>query len=216
MTEILPKRCSLCQARSKNLPLHDCQICMDQGITESFLCDLLREGADLTSFDCHSFRPYLTLVGKKEKSSGSLSVCQDKKGYFNDVVQMISSGRCAGGGCGGGQCGSDNKKIPGSKKYHVVWSIHQRNPLFAKSERYVSYLHDVLLSCGRLLKGKVLLLWLAPDHLHLYVEFAGSDPIEEVVDDLQELVHDALTEEFHEFANVGSMIWEKDFFLEEI
>lgn len=185
-------------------------------MTESFLCDLLRKGADFSSFRCHAFRPHLTLVGKKKQSRDSLSVCQDKKGYFAEVVQMISSGKCSGGGCGGGQCGLGNKTIPGSKKYHVIWSVRERNPLFVKSEQYVSYLHEILLSCGVLMKGRALLLWLAPDHLHLYVEFAGTDSIMEVVDDLQGLVHDALTEGFKEFTNAGGIIWEKDFFLEEI
>lgn len=189
---------------------------MDQGMTEPFLCDLLSQAVAGGSFRCHAFRPNLTLVGKKDKNGDSLSVCQDKKGYFAEVVQMITSGKCSGGGCGGGQCGSDNKKNPGNKKYHVVWSIHQRAPLFAKSERYVSFLHDVFLSCGRLLKGRVLLLWLAPDHLHFYVESAGTEPIAEVVDDLQQLVHDALTEQFQEFSSVGHLIWEKNFFLEEL
>jgi len=217
MDDRLPQRCSRCLASGKDVPPESCRICQDQGMNESFLCQLRRNGADFSSFQCHAFRPYLTLVGKGLRKSDSLSICQDKKGYFSEVVQMISSGGCSGGGCGGGQCGSGNKSVPGSRKYHVVWGVHQRNPLFAKSDRYVSYLHDVLLSCGKLLKGRVLLLWLAPDHLHIYLEYAEKNSISEVVEDLQGLVHDALIEKFNEFVGEGkTKIWENDFFFEEI
>ncbi len=211
----LPQRCSRCQATTRSIHLTDCQICDDQGMTESFLCDLLRKGAD-ASFKCHAFRPDLILVGKPGKDIGGLLVCQDKKEYFAEVVKMISSGKCSGGGCGGGQCGVGNQKIQNSKKYHIIWCAHQRKPVFAKSDKYVSFLHDVLMSCGQLMQGKALLLWLAADHLHLYVEFAGDEPISEVVDDLQGLVHDALAEEFKEFADSDVMIWHKDFFMEEL
>ncbi len=218
MDDKLPQRCSHCLAPGKDFPPENCQICQDQGMKESFLCLLRRKGADLSSFKCHAFRPHLTLVGKGRRKSDSLSTCQDKKGYFSEVVQMISSsGGCAGGGCGGGQCGAGNKPAAGSKKYHVVWGVHRRNPLFAQSDRYVSYFHDVLLSCGQLMKGRVLLLWLAPDHLHLYIEYDGKNSITEVVEDLQGLVHDTLIEEFSEFASEAkTKIWENDFFFEEI
>jgi REP element-mobilizing transposase RayT len=214
MNDTLPKCCFRCLAASKNAFMgEDCQICMDQGITESLLCDLLRKGSSLATFKCHAFRPNLTLVGKNKKNN-CLSVCQDKKEYFNEVVQMISSGKCAGG-CGG-QCVLSKKSTATNKKYHVIWSVFQRKPLFVRSEKYVSYLHDILLSCGKLMKGRALLLWLAADHLHLYVESDGNEPVLEVIDDLQELVHDALVEEFSEFNNIGNMIWQKDFFMEEL
>jgi len=212
----IPPRCTHCLTFSLAQPQSNCQVCQDQAMFESYLCEITRRSSYSQSFACHAFRPNLTLVGKQEEKVREIAVCQDKQTYFANVVRLIGAGHCAGG-CGGSEC---RPPAGGSatEKYHVVWSVRQRKAIFAASSRYVSFLHDVFLSCGRLMDGKVYLLWLAPDHLHLYLECAEWEHENEIVEDLQGLVHDALMHEFSDLRNEyeKTMIWDRDFFLEKI
>lgn len=185
---------------------------------ESYLCDLHRHGRQTEDFVCHAFRPCLTLVGQKGAPRPSIPVCQDKGAYFAEVVQMIGGGRCGGkGGCAASGC-YPGEKAGSRKRYHIVWGVNERRPIFAENSRFVPFFHEVFLSCGRLLGGQVLLLWLAADHLHLYLDFNGADPVRDVVEDLQELVSDTLLQEFVDLGRTYryTPVWERNFFLEEI
>ena len=199
--------------------MQGCQVCRDQGMSESFLCNLVRQSSSEKSFTCHTFRPNLSLVGKKKLGSSQIAVCQGKEDYFADVVRQIGSGGCGSGGtCGSGLCGAGQDAKGSCRKFHAVWVVRGRRSLFSKSSQYVSFLHDVFLSCGHLMSGKVLLVWLAPDHLHLYLENDGKEAMADIMEDMQGLVHDALVQEFpglkKEYGN--SVIWESSFFMEEI
>ena len=214
----VPKRCTLCLLYDADKPQDGCQVCMDQAMAQSFLCDLVRSaGADNPSFTCHAFRPNLSLVGEKQPKEKTIAVCQDKVAYFSEVVQMMQSGRC-GGGCSKGNCHSSPQRGGSVRKYHVVLSVQKRKPLFAQSDRYLPFLHDLFLSCGRLMTGRILLLWLATDHLHLYLECPDKEPAVEIVEDLQGFVYDALIQEYSKLRKeyATNMIWAKEFFLEEI
>lgn len=216
MSDKIPVRCKHCLAFSFAQPLNDCQICRDQAMRESYLCDITRNAFSGGSFICHAFRPNLTLVGSNVGKISDFPVSQDKQSYFTDVVNMISSGHCAGGVCNKMSCGATHNGLP--DKYHVVWSVRNRKPLFSASNLYISFLHDIFLSCGQLMAGKVLMLWLASDHLHLYLECTGWESEYEIVEDLQGLVHDALMQEFSSLKKdyEKTLIWERDFFLEKI
>lgn len=216
MSPEIPARCTRCLAFSFDQPLSNCQVCHDQALFESYLCDIARSSSSAQSFICHAFRPNLTLVGRQEEKTAEKAVCQNKQTYFANVVRLMGSGQCAGGGCGNQGCQPESNGA--AEKYHVVLSVRQRKPVFAASNMYVSFLHDVFLSCGHLMAGKVFLLWLAPDHLHLYLECAGWESENEIVEDLQGLVHDALMQEFPGLRKdyEKTLIWDRDFFLEKI
>jgi len=216
MSPEIPARCTHCFAFSFDQPLSSCQVCHDQAMSESYLCDITRSSSSTQSFICHAFRPNLTLVGKQDEKAPEIASCQNKQTYFANVVRLIGSGQCAGGGCGNPGCQPVSNGA--ADKYHVVWTVRQRKPVFAASNMYVSFLHDIFLSCGQLMAGKVYLLWLAADHLHLYLESTGWESEHEIVEDLQGLVHDALMQEFPALRKEyeKTLIWERDFFLEKI
>ncbi len=216
MSDEIPARCNHCLAFPFSQPCADCEICRDQAMRESYLCDMVRSSFSGGSFICHAFRPHLTLVGRKEGEKMKFPVCQDKHTYFANAVRMIGAGHCAGGVCSKTGCRNTDNGL--AEKFHVVWAVRHRKPLFSASNIFISFLHDIFISCGQLMAGKVYLLWLAPDHLHLYLECAAWESEYEIVEDLQGLVHDALMQEFpflkKEYEK--TLIWERDFFLEKI
>ncbi|MFH1217323.1 MAG: transposase [Pseudomonadota bacterium] len=216
MSPELPVRCTRCLSLPGNHPCNGCQVCRDQAMAESFLCGIARRATGSAAFVCEAFRPHLSIVGKSGPRA-AIEICQDKETYFNDVVKLIGSGPCAGKGCTRPSCQGGERK-EGADRFHVVWVVHQRKPLFADSSRFVSFLHDVFLSCGNLMAGKVLLLWLAPDHLHLYIESSPRENVEDLVEDLQGLVQDTLLQEFADLRRLyeKKQIWEREFFVEQI
>lgn len=213
----VPARCTRCLSLAGNHPCNGCQVCRDQAMGESFLCMIARQSTGAAPFACEAFRPNLSIVGKSGPRA-AIEVCQDKETYFNDVVRLVSSGPCGGKGCTRPSCHGGEAARGEVDRFHVVWVVHQRKPLFADSSRFVSFLHDVFLSCGHLMSGKVLLLWLAPDHLHLYIESSPRENVNDLVDDLQGLIHDTLLQEFDDLRKLygKKQIWEHEFFVEQI
>lgn len=215
----LPSRCSHCNILKKDVPNKSCQICLDQAMCESFLCAML-DSPPQGDVKCRAFQTSLSLVGDAKKNSGKTiaTVCEDKSSYFLEVVDNILYGKCSrNGGCGA--CGDKKSARKGNNRYHVAWSVRERAPLFANSGQYLSYLHDAFLTCGTLLSGKAVLLWLAPDHLHFYLELPDTETVGEIVEDLQGLIHDALVDKYREARNLASpdnLIWETSYFLESI
>ncbi|MFZ5766937.1 MAG: transposase [Thermodesulfobacteriota bacterium] len=216
MPSELPLRCARCFSRSGRHPVVGCQVCRDQAMSESFLCEIVRRAAGTDELTCAAFRPHLTIVGKNSPVV-DLDVCQDKDRYFEDVVARINSGRCGGKGCARPGCNGTGMLVARAR-FHVVWVVRHRQPVFADSGRFVPFLHDAFLSCARLMAGRVLLLWLAADHLHLYVETSPKEQVLEILDDLQGLIQDAVEEQWEEVRRcfTGKRMWEREFFLERI
>ncbi|MBC8316697.1 MAG: transposase [Desulfobulbaceae bacterium] len=216
----LPLRCSHCTVLKNDVPNKKCQICVDQAMRESFLCALLANQKNQEAFKCQVFQPSLSLVGdvKKKRGKAIATVCEDKSTYFSEVVDNILYGKCSrNGGCGA--CGDKSSAGNGKNKFHVAWSVRERAKLFANSGQYLSYLHDAFLTCGTLMSGKAVLLWLAPDHLHFYLELPEKESVGEIIEDLQGLIHDALVDKYPEarsFASPDKLLWETSYFLESI
>lgn len=213
-------RCIHCRIHKRDEPNKDCQICIDQAMRESFICGMLNQQDEKEAFRCQAFQPSLSLVGKVKKRTGKdiVTVCEDKSKYFTEIVDNILYGRCSqSGGCGA--CGDKRNGQKIKNRFHVVWAVKERTPLFTNSRRYLSYLHDAFLTCGTLMTGKTVLLWLAPDHLHFYLEIPDIETVGEIVEDLQGIIQDALIEKFvevHDIAPDNSLLWETSYFIESI
>jgi REP element-mobilizing transposase RayT len=216
----VPSRCVHCRLHKRNEPYTNCQVCKDQAMRESFICGILNQQKEREVFKCQAFQPSLSLVGKVKKTTGKdiVSVCEDKSKYFTEVVDNILYGRCSrSGGCGA--CGDKRNGQNIKNRFHVVWAVKERKSIFTSSRRYLSYLHDAFLTCGTLMTGKTVLLWLAPDHLHFYLETPDIETVGEIVEDLQGIIHDALVEKFDEVRDIApddSLLWETSYFIESI
>lgn len=216
----VPRRCLQCSFFKRQHIYEQCTVCRELGFSEIHLCELNRKGPDPDHFLCHSFRPDLRLVGGKSLFAHPvLSVIRDRKEYFRDVLKLMHGpGHCGRKNgcftCKKGDRISDRPK----KKFHVVWLTRERKPIFLQSSTYVPFFHDALLTCGALINGKAILIWLAPDHLHLYLELGEGDSVMDVVEDIQLLVQDALIAEFDQLQSVDMepSVFNKEFFVETL
>lgn len=210
-------KCDHCTANNVYQPALDCQICLDQNIDERVICDLWQRRLHGDNSTCHAFRPQLALVGRKPDTffSGMASF-KEKTSYFVDVVRQVMSGGCGSSSGCGGSCDAGWQPSSALNSYHIIWSVRNREPLFKATTRYLTFIHEALLSCSTLMNGHCILLWLAPDHVHLYLEIEPDDQVKDVVEDLQVLCHDAVCGYFPELANDSTLIWEKEFFVEDL
>jgi putative transposase len=104
-------------------------------------------------------------------------------------------------------------------KYHFAWNVACRRAVFEKSADYFDFISDFFLTCGDVVSGYAQLLWLAPDHVHLYVNTEGRDSVETTIRKLKQHSGKAIIDRFPEVAkklNPKHRLWDKAYFSETI
>ncbi len=59
-------------------------------------------------------------------------------------------------------------------KYHFVLNVTARKPVFSEPKLMIDPIDDTICKCSETVGGFSYLLWLAPDHMHIYVESDGT------------------------------------------
>jgi len=104
-------------------------------------------------------------------------------------------------------------------KYHFAWNVSLRRSIFSPANNFFDFVSDTFLRCGELAGGFVDLLYLAPDHLHLYVESDGELSIEEIVHRIKQFSNDAILEKFpliRDTLGGSTELWDHAYFVETI
>ena len=94
-----------------------------------------------------------------------------------------------------------------------------RKAVFGPANDFIDFVHDTFLRCSQLTRGFVDLLYLAPDHIHLYVESDGELPIEEIVNKIKRFPNNAILEKFPIIGDKlggNTEIWDEAYFVETI
>jgi REP element-mobilizing transposase RayT len=97
--------------------------------------------------------------------------------------------------------------------------VFQRRPIFKRSDDYLDLLHDSFSKCGDLVGGFARLIWLAPDHIHVYIESDGEKSVETIVHGLKQFSTSVVAEEFHgleQQTGHGMGIWDKAYLSETV
>ena len=87
---------------------------------------------------------------------------------------------------------------------------------FGKNKRIVFY--DTLLKCNDLVGGFVSLLWLAPDHVHLYVNSDGERSVETMAQEIKQYSNKAILSGFSDIKERlnGIDLWDMSYFVQTI
>ena len=216
----LPRKCRECVKSSMPLIHSKCDLCKDIGLQEEILCDLNRSVQEPGGFICHAFHPMLKLVrsiaqevvplpeSPKNDPAGRFFrkwLRSDKIGYERALALQ--------------KLGRDQDAVLVDLEYHLVWNAIQRTPVFTSPANMSGFIRDVFSSYSELVGGFVSLLWLAPDHLHLYVESNGETSIETIAQEMKHRSSSAILEEFGYLkASIGeeNRLWDIAYFAETI
>ena len=212
-----PEKCLACAKSSKPFIPAGCRSCWDLNFQEEVLCDLNRSTQDPVFFECHAFQPLLKLVA----SSG-----QETQMELKDPPVGITSEKLL-----------DSDKIKYQRalalqklarnpedvildiKFHFAWNVIGRRPVFAAPEPMVGYISNAITICSEAVGGFANLLWLAPDHIHLYVESDGEVSPDNMAQELKRYSEAAILERFHDLISTSAVktgLWDEAYFVETV
>jgi len=219
-SENLPEKC-LSRTNNTASAVHKkCRFCIVLHFSESLLCHLNRNVQAIDKFVCHAFRQKLINVNKPMAEKTSLEILPTNSFRADKIKKLLDSDKSKYRNALAVQrLHRDPDGVYLDLKYHFVWNVKCRRALFEKSADYFDFTSDLFLTCGDLVGGYAQLLWLAPDHVHIYVVTDGWDSVETVIRKLKQHSDKAIIDHFPEAArklNPKNRLWDKAYFSETI
>ena len=216
----LPKKCRECAKLKTSKPHSNCDICQKLEFPETILCDLNRCVQDKADLQCHAFRQALKLVGGTAKEMLGHDRCSGvafkrespKELFHSDKVKYERTLALQ-------KLDHDPDSVILQVKYHFLWNVSHRTPVFVPANDFIVFVHDTFLGCSEAAGGFVHLLYLAPDHVHLYVESDGERSPEDMANDIKQAAANAIPEEFAVIRDKlgGNMdLWDRAYFVETV
>jgi len=216
----LPQKCMECVKSNVSLFHRKCHLCRDLEFQESVLCDLNRCIQSRSDFECHAFQPMLQLVGPSKNKVPRFddnSTRENKEKFFLDLLKSdkIKYERALALQ----KLARDPDGVYVQLKYHFAWNVSLRRSAYSPANNFFDFVSDTFLRCSEQAGGFVDLLYLAPDHIHLYAESDGELSIEEIVHRIKQFSNDAILEKFPLLRDKlcgDTKIWDKAYFTETI
>jgi len=216
----LPERCEQCAKSSGPILNRKCKLCQELKLDECVLCDLNRLIQDLNDFKCHAYQPVLTIKKPSGTKTPDFSGDLRKIDYQDSFLKYLRSDKIQYKKALALQkLNHDPDGVFMEIKYHFVWNVSHRKPIFRPSSNIFDFIHGRSLKCSELVRGFVNLLWLAPDHIHLYVESNGELSVETMVEKIKEYLKNAILSELTAIKDelgTESIIWDETYFSETI
>jgi REP element-mobilizing transposase RayT len=169
----------------------------------------VREGqSEKQPFRCAAFRPALSVVQHdhtealhmEEGSEDSVTMSPKDKWFRAYAVQQLSL---------------HPDLIDFTIRYHVVLSARQRTNVFASE--HGEQIGDLVRQAAvpfELTTAHV--LWLASDHMHLYIDATPDYSLDEIVHAIREHLEHATTYLFPALQHSNQPVWERAYFAEGI
>jgi REP element-mobilizing transposase RayT len=216
-----PPKCLECHKFYRSRPIAECPVCRDLKFEEGILCELNQAVQDNLNFVCHAFRPGLKLVSLpgKDKSNQRPAMMDPKKRHKSIQEIMASDKFKYQKALALQKLNRDPDEFFVELKYHLAWNVRYRKPVLVHEKEYLDFVLETLAGCGDLVGGTVRLLWLAPDHLHLYLESDGEKSIEAIVRKLKSTLNKGTLTKFpmiKKGLDKGNTLWDKAYFTETL
>ena len=205
----IPTLCQACYKHYRSTVVNACPFCDDVQCPEAMVCDLVREGqSEKQPFRCAAFRPALSVVHHDETkvspmeadSEDSVTMSPKDKWFRAYAVQQLSF---------------NPDLIDFTIRYHVVLSTRQRVNVFS-SEHGESMADLVRQAAVPFEQTTAHVLWLAPDHMHLYIDASPDYALDEIVHAIREHLEHAMTHLFPALQPSNQPVWERAYFAEGI
>jgi REP element-mobilizing transposase RayT len=205
----IPTLCQACYKHYRSTVIKVCPFCADVQFPEQVLCDLVREGQnDKQPFRCTAFRPALSVVRHEEiearpmeeGSEDTANMSPKDKWFRAYSVQQLSF---------------NPDLIAFTIRYHVVLSTRQRVNVFA-SEHSEQIADMVRQAAVPFEQTAAHVLWLASDHLHLYIDASPEYALDEIVHAIREYLEHEMANLLPELQHSHQPVWERAYCAESI
>ena len=218
--KLFPAICRDC-ARLNNSDAHGkCEFCLNLRFQEEILCDLNRRIQDNPGFECYAFQPGLKLVGASGKHTDEPDDASSGPEREKGLSELLDSDKIKYERALALQrLDRDPDGVYVQLKYHFVWNVSFRRSVFSPADDFIGFINDTFLQCCELAGGFVDLLYLASDHVHLYVESDGELSVEEMVHKIKRFSINAILEKFPSVRDKlggDTEIWDEAYFVETV
>jgi REP element-mobilizing transposase RayT len=208
-TVIIPNLCQACHKYHRSTCVKECRMCSDLPFPEQMLCTLVRDAMrDEDSFECHAFRPKLSVVNddnteqsQTEEASEDIGSTSQKEKWFKAyAVQQLEM---------------NPDLIYAKLRFHVVVSTTQRRKLF--SHQHADQISEILHHAEFPFENTTIhLLCLASDHIHLYIDSSPDYSLDEIVNAVMTYSEQAIPVHLPELQQSSELLWERTYFSEGI
>jgi REP element-mobilizing transposase RayT len=216
----LPEKCQQCAKLSGPILNKKCKFCQELEFDERVLCDLNRSVQDQQDFKCQAYQPILTITKssgtKTPNLFGGLDRIKRQESYRkfleSDKIKYMKALALQ-------KLNRDPDGVIVELKYHFVWNVIHRCPIFRHTNDIFDFVYETSLKCSELVRGFVNLIWLAPDHLHLYAESDGELSVDTMVQDVKEYLQNAILSELtfiKEEFGMENTIWDESYYSETL
>ena len=205
----IPTLCQACYKHYRSTVVKVCPFCDDVQFPEQVLCDLVREDqSEKQPFRCAAFRPALSVVQHDETegspmeagSEDSVTMSPKDKWFRAYAVQQLTF---------------NPDLINFTIRYHVVLSTRQRVNVFSSEHR--EQIGDLVRQAALpFAQTTIHVVWLASDHLHLYIDASPDYSLDEIVHAIREHLEHAMTHLIPALQPSNQPVWERAYFAEGI
>src|SRR5215813_7072998 len=205
----IPTLCQACYKHYRSTVIKACPFCRDVQFPEQVLCDLVREGqSEKQPFRCVAFRPALSVVQpdhtealhREEGSADTVNMSPKDKWFRAYAVQQLSF---------------HPDLIDFTIRYHVVFSTRQRVNVFASDHR--AQIADTVQQAALPFEQTTAhVVWLASDHLYLYLDASPEYALNEIVHAIREYLEHEMANLFPALPPSNQPVWERAYFAESI
>jgi len=205
----IPNLCHACHKYHHSTVVKACPFCGDVQFPEEILCDLVRDNhGDEHGFHCSAFRPTLSVMHHdetetshtEEVSENTVNMSPKDKWFRAYAVQQL---------------GSNPDLISFTIRYHVILSTRQRTNVFS-SEHGEPMVDMVRQSALPFQQTKVHVLWLASDHIHLYIDASPDYALDEIVHAIREHLEHEMANLLPALQHSNQLLLERAYFAEGI
>ena len=205
----IPTLCQACYKHYRSTVVKACPFCCDVRFPEQVLCDLVREGqSEKQPFRCAAFLPALSVVHHdhtealhiEEGSEDTLTMSPKDKWFRAYAVQQLSL---------------SPDLVDFTIRYHVVLSTRQRTSVFSSEHR--AQIADMVRQAALPFEQTTAhVVWLASDHLHLYIDATPDYALDEIVHAIREYLEHEMAHLFPALPHNNQQCWERAYFAEGI
>ncbi len=205
----IPDLCQACHKYHHSTVVNTCPFCRDVQCPEAILCDLVRDhDGDEQAFQCAAFRPTLSVVHHdhtealhmEEGSEETVSMSPKDNWFRAYAVQQL---------------GINPDLVFFTIRYHVVFSTRQRTNVF--SSEHGEPMADLVRQAAFFFEQTTAhVLWLASDHLHLYIDATPDYALDEIVHAIMNDLEREMTHLFPALQHSNQPVWERAYFAEGI
>jgi REP element-mobilizing transposase RayT len=205
----IPTLCQACYKHYRSTVVKACPFCDDVQFPEQVLCDLVREGqSEKQPFRCGAFRPALSVVQPDHTEALPMAEGSEDTGNMSPKDKWFRAYAVQ-------QLSLHPDLIDFTIRYHVVLSTRQRVNVF--SCEHGEPMADLVRQAAVPFEQTTAhVLWLASDHLHLYIDASPDYSLDEIVHAIREHLEHAIERLLPALQHNNLPCWEPAYFAEGI